>query len=107
MLWFKKEAADPFPAPYRKSLEEVGEKAPVNAMSGKHRNRGVFNFAYQAFESQGQAVDCCRAVFVPTVNDGKDRLWKGSGINPRAHIQVVVRNPACILGTWLVKPLED
>jgi hypothetical protein len=61
-----------------------------------------FNFAYETLETQGRPLDTCRAVFVPTTK--VDRIWKGSGINAHAHIQISVRNPQSILGTWLVKP---
>jgi hypothetical protein len=69
-------------------------------------NCEVFNFAYAALELQMESrqVDTCRAVFVPSTRT--DRLWYGSGINAHAHIQLCVRNPECILGTWLVKPEE-
>lgn len=87
------------------SAERDADRTPAsNVYSQKRRNCAVFELAYATFKRQGQEVDTCRAVFVPT---GKDRLWEGSGINPRAHIQVVVRNPDCIVGTWLVKPLEE
>lgn len=84
--------------------EIAGRRPPVNVRSEKRLNRAVFEFAYATFEEEGHAVDTCRAVFVPT---GRDRPWRGSGINPRAHIQIVVRNPANILGTWLVRPREE
>ena len=48
-------------------------------------------------------VDRCRAVFVPS----NERLWTRSGVYRHAHIQLCVRNPHCILGTWLVQPIED
>jgi hypothetical protein len=35
------------------------------------------------------------------------RLWTRSGVYRHAHIQLCVRNPDCILGTWLVQPIED
>jgi hypothetical protein len=82
----------------------AGRRPAVNVRSDKRLNCAVFEYAYAMFGEKGQAVDTCRAVFVPS---GRDQLWRGSGINPRAHIQVVVRNPANLLGTWLVRPHEE
>lgn len=90
---------------YEKGMRENGHPLPVNVMSHKRLNCGVFQFAYTYMESQGDTVDTCRAVFVPSTK--VDRIWGGSGINAHAHIQVCVRNADCILGTWLVKPIEE
>lgn len=78
---------------------------PSNVMSRKRLNCAVFNFTYQWLEDEGTPVDTCRAVFVPTQK--ADRIWPGSGINAHAHIQICVRNPECIPGTRLVKPIEE
>jgi len=83
-------------------LAESGRSLPVNVMARKRLNCAVFEFAYSWLEQDQEAFDTCRAVFVPTTK--ADRIWDGSGINAHAHIQVCVRNPECILGTWLVKP---
>ncbi len=80
------------------------ERPPVNVRSRKRLNCAVFEFAFTNLESEGSPVDTCRAVFAPAARSV--RMWSGSGINPLAHIQICVRNPACILGTWLVRPLE-
>jgi hypothetical protein len=90
---------------YVKTLAESPDAPPVNVMAKKWMNCAVFNFAYAWLEIQQPAIDTCRAVFVPTTK--KDRIWSGSGINAHAHIQICVRNPDCILGTWLVKPTEE
>lgn len=89
---------------YVRLATETEEPIAANVRADKRLNCAVFELAYAALRGQGQMIDTCRAVFVPT---GRERLWGGSGINPRAHIQVVVRNPDCILGTWLVKPIEE
>lgn len=86
---------------YLAAAVRLGERPKANVRSAKRLNCAIFEYAHVLFAESDQSVDTCRAVFVPT---GRERLWHGSGINPRAHIQVVVRNPACILGTWLVKP---
>lgn len=90
----------------QQTLNESPDLKPVsNVMSQKRLNCAVFNFAYETLESDGKPLDTCRAVFVPTTKT--DRIWPGSGINAHAHIQICVRNPECILGTWLVKPTEE
>jgi hypothetical protein len=89
---------------YLKRIQEEGEAPEINVYSRKSLNRAVFETAYDVFAEKGQTVDSCRTVFLPTSGE---KLWRGSGINPRAHVQIVVRNPDCILGTWLVKPTED
>jgi hypothetical protein len=96
---------------YRRTLEESGARIPANVRSRKRLNCSVFEFAYASLEAEGQSIDTCRAVFLPAgdskrkVSDDK-MLWAGCGINPTAHIQICVRKPNCILGTWLVKPSE-
>jgi hypothetical protein len=88
---------------YLAAEREAARMPASNVRSAKRLNCEVFEFAYAAFESREETVDSCRAIFVPS---GPERLWEGSGINPRAHIQIVVRNPVCILGAWLAKPTQ-
>ncbi|GAC1467890.1 MAG: hypothetical protein NVSMB9_09980 [Isosphaeraceae bacterium] len=88
---------------YLEAERDAGREPAANVRANKRLNCAVFEWAYRQFELDRESVDTCRAVFVPS---GEGRLWPGSAINPRAHIQIVVRNPACILGTWLVKPQE-
>ena len=90
---------------YQETEAEAGRIPPLNVLSRKRLNCAAFEFAYATLGAGGEAVDTCRAVFVPKVN--ADRIWAASGIYAHAHIQVCVRNQKCILGTWLVKPLED
>jgi hypothetical protein len=91
-------------------LEELaGREVPQNANHYKYLDCAVFQYAYAAIESgeDVRRVDTARAVYVPK---GKGtRVWKRSWISYDAHIQVCVRNEACILGTWLHHPtrLED
>jgi hypothetical protein len=81
----------------------AGRAVPRNRNKSKYYDCAVFQFAFRAFERHGKPVDTCRAVFVPSAQ----RLWPFSGIYQNAHIQLCVRNPTCILGTWLVKPNQD
>src|SRR5262249_36904046 len=96
---------------HKRTVELAGGKIAANVRSRKRLNGSVFEFAYAASEDEGQSVDTCRAVFLPSKdskrasNDDK-MLRAGCGINPIAHVQICVRKPSCILGTWLVKPRE-
>lgn len=88
---------------FRMSEKELGATPKENHNKAKHLDCAVFQFAYAAFEGEEDPVDTCRAVFVPS----NERLWLRSGVHRLAHIQLCVRNPDCILGTWLVKPLQE
>jgi hypothetical protein len=81
----------------------AGRTVSRNRNKSKYFDCAVFQFAYMSLDRQGDPVDTCRAVFVPSAQ----RLWPFSGIYQNAHIQLCVRNTACILGTWLVKSLQD
>ncbi len=78
---------------------------PTNVRSSKRLNCAVFEESFDLLARTDQEVDTVRAVFVPS--GSSDRLWRGSGINAHAHIQVNVRNRACILGTWLIRPDQE
>jgi hypothetical protein len=101
---------DTFHRRYAKLQVDMGEKLPKNVRSRKTLNCSVFNFAYATIDANESRtkIDTCRAVFVPSDRESDDkRLWKASGINRRAHVQICVRNLECILGTWLVQPMES
>jgi hypothetical protein len=88
---------------FLRASRESNLRPPTNVRSKKILNCRVFNFTYEWYLDARPAIDTFRTVFVPTTKT--DRIWKGIGINAHAHIQVCVRNPDCILGTWLVKPV--
>jgi hypothetical protein len=83
----------------------IVNKAPPknNAHSHRYLDRAVFEYAYSALNDQtGGRIDTCRAVYVPA--DKSKRIWRGSSISEESHVQLCVRNPKRILGTWLVRP---
>lgn len=85
-------------------LHATGEPIPRNTRGRKFLDNAVLEYAYVMLEREdGQTIDTCRAVYVPSK---LDRLWKSSWLCHDTHIQLCVRNPRCILGTWLVKPAE-
>lgn len=81
---------------------QIGKPLPKNVRSHRALDCEVFEFVYASAKRNGVPVDSSRAVFVPT--DKKMRVWKGSWISEASHIQLCVRNPECVLGTWLVPP---
>lgn len=89
---------------------EAGTRVPKNYNTRKYLDRAVFEFTYATLEDRGEPVDTCRAVYVPTNTalDGKNsRVWTRSWITRTSHIQLCVRKESCILGSWLVKPIEE
>lgn len=92
-------------AKYKATADEAKLLPPKNRNSQKYLDCAVFEFSYAAIENDGKSVDSSRAVYVPT---GKDkRVWERSWISRETHIQICIRNPHCILGTWLVGLNED
>jgi hypothetical protein len=79
----------------------AGQELPKNKRHYRFLDCAVFQFAYALIDDVPGAsrVDSARAMYVPT--DDKLRVWPGSWISNGAHIQLCVRNPSCILGTWL------
>jgi hypothetical protein len=81
-----------------------GSDIPENVGStpdrlGRFRDRAVIEFMH-TLRAQGglPAYDTVRAAFP----EG-DRLYDGAGFTARSHIQIAVRNPACIKGYF--KPI--
>jgi hypothetical protein len=89
---------------YRRTEAAAGRELRENANHHKYLDCAIFQYAYAAIADAGDQlpVDTARAVYVPT--GGEKRIWTRSWISEGAHIQVCVRNPACILGTWLHHP---
>lgn len=91
---------------YKENLDLTGEPLPVNERHFRKLDNAVFNYAYALLEQSDESstVDTARGVYVP--QGGKRRVWEGSWISRDTHIQLCVRNPASILGTWLHYPTE-
>lgn len=89
---------------YVAELARTGITPRVNANQHKYLDCAVFEYAYTVIEPEDGRIDTSRGVYVRTGVDRKGRkarVWARSWIVRDAHIQVCVRNPACILGTWL------
>lgn len=89
-----------FHADYLAECRAQGLPVRRNANARKYLDCATLQFAYAGLEAAGQPVDSCRGVYVPTGTNA--RLWERSWLSREAHIQLCVRNPACILGSWLV-----
>lgn len=89
----------------KESLVQTLGRVPVNRNSHKYLDCAVFQYFYQITEDNDERVDTARAVYVPT--EAKKRLWERSWLYRETHVQLCVRNPANILGTWIVRPLEE
>jgi hypothetical protein len=89
-------------------LVRDGVALPENHNTRKYRDCAVFESYYAAVQSRSEpSIDSARGVYVPTpgasgAEDSGYRLWKRSWLTFDAHIQICVRNPKCILGTWPV-----
>jgi len=81
-----------------KSAKAVDFQFPVN--SGKRHGLDMFiiNWATFMAESRGCTYDAVRGAFV----EG-DEIFPGSSIRSDTHIQLCVRNPACILAYFRPK----
>ncbi len=87
---------------FQNAFMVTGQTMPVNVKARKYLDCAVLQYAYATFDDVRQPIDTCRAVYVP--NGKESRAWKSSWLTKDAHIQICVRNEACILGTWLAKP---
>lgn len=86
---------------YVAKMDSLGLPPAVNRNASKRLDCAVFESAYDWHaEHFGSQIDTSRGVYVPT--GSSSRAWPRSWISREAHIQLCVRNRACIMGTWLV-----
>lgn len=85
------------------SLERLFAKAstdlPLNRadMLLRFRDRAIIEQAHEMLAQQGISIDSVRGVFV----EGQP-IYQGAGFFEKTHIQIAVRNPACIKGVFRV-----
>jgi hypothetical protein len=95
---------------YVETQTALGLPVPENDRRWKYLDKAVFEYAYTATDEEiarnggTSKVDTCRGIYVRPGTTG--RLWKKSWVQHGAFIQLLVRNPECILGSWLVEPVE-
>lgn len=90
-----------------KDFEETNTTVPKNCLSKKYLDCLTLNAFYKATDTSDELpgkIDTCRAAYVPT--QSKDRLWPSSWLYHDTHVQICVRNTACILGVWMVHSME-
>lgn len=77
----------------RTAMPENRGKTPDQLL--RHRDCAVLNFYLGWLEGRGRSYDSIRCGFV----EGPP-AFEGSGIRHRSHVQVAVRNPACVVGVF-------
>jgi hypothetical protein len=82
-------------------LQQKGSEVPRNGRQHRYLDCAVFNHVYRRASLARKPIDSARAVYVPTASTA--RIWKGSWIYGKAHIQICVRNPRKILAVWHVR----
>lgn len=87
---------------YRTFMAASGVPVPINGGGEHYLQRkldcAVINFAHEIRAAELQpAFDTVRGVFM----EG-DRIYPTSGFRRQTHIQICVRNPACIKGVFRV-----
>lgn len=85
---------------YRRLVRAIDLPMPKNAgrtpdKKLRRRDCAVLNFYLQRLEERGVVYDSVRCAFV----EGRP-AFPGSGIREESHIQIAVRNPACVVGVF-------
>lgn len=91
-------------AEYKETMDLAEAPLPKNTRKYRRLDCAVFEYAYKFLNEAGPntPVDTARGVYVPT--SGDRRVWSGSWISRDTHIQLCVRTPSNLLGTWLHHP---
>jgi hypothetical protein len=84
----------------KRSRAETGEPLPINEGRPpdkllRRRDCAVLNYYLQRLQERGKPYDTVRCGFV----EGPP-AYEGSGIQCQSHVQIAVRNDACILGVF-------
>lgn len=76
----------------------AGIPLPQNLLDGRHNlDCAVINYLHHLREGSSPPFDTVKGIFVETPS-----LFPGSAIGSKNHIQIAVRNPACIKGVFRV-----
>jgi hypothetical protein len=78
----------------------IGEKMPVNTKNNRALDCAVIEYLHQSNINESKPYDTVRCAFP----EGEE-AYPESHISSRLHIQVCVRNPDCIKGFFLPRPL--
>lgn len=85
-------------AMFTEALRRAGQPLPTNAGKTpdkllRRRDCAVLNYYLQRLEHEHVSFDTVRCGFV----EGP-QAYDGSGIRHQSHVQIAVRNPACVVG---------
>ena len=85
---------------FKKVHEHTGKPLPENRGKTpdkllRHRDCAVINFYLDRLPAGAASYDTVRCGFV----EGPP-AFEGSGIRHRSHVQIAVRNPACVVGVF-------
>lgn len=84
-------------------IREAGEPMPINKGNNRALDCSLIEFIHQSNREKGvQEFDSVRSAF----SEGSE-TYPGSSFTSRLHIQVCIRNPDCIKGFFLPKPISD
>jgi len=95
---------------YVETCISKSQPIPENKRRWKYLDKAVFDYAYSVIDQESTRngmiprVDTCRGIYVQPGTTG--RLWRESWVQHGAFIQLLVRNTECIMGSWLVPPIE-
>jgi hypothetical protein len=71
------------------------DTTPTDERKLRRLDCAVLNFYFEALEEEHQGYDSVRGAFI----EGAP-AFKGSDIKKENHVQIAVRNPACIIGVF-------
>lgn len=85
---------------FRRVKRAAGESLPKNRGPTpdkllRHRDCAVLNFYFRLLEDRALRYDSVRCAFT----EGRP-AFAGSGIRCQSHVQLAIRNPACIVGVF-------
>jgi hypothetical protein len=80
---------------WRDALSVKKADVPTNAGALRKRDCAIFNWYLDRVEEAGIKFDTVRCAYL----EGEP-AFEGSSIHFETHIQIAVRNPACILGVF-------
>ncbi len=88
---------------FRQTVDNAGKVLPQNRGNNRALDCAVIRHIHQSNESEGlPPYDTVRSAF----HEGEETC-PGATFSSRLHIQVCVRNSACIKGFFLPRPLKD
>lgn len=96
---FTEELAGAFPG-FEESCAREGVSMPANRgrtpdQKLRYRDCSVMNWFLRRCEARGDHYDSVRGGFI----EGEP-VYSGAGIHRESHIQLAIRNPACIIGVF-------